>query len=474
MAVTEPTVDGLGRRRFVERLPAPLRTAPPPIRWLWVRRTHERSPLVLLGALSLFSLGARLWFINKPLVTGGKSALIFDEQYYVSAARVILGIHSGTGSYAGATPFHDPNAEHPPLAKLLIALSMKVLGDNPWGWRIFPIIFGSLALLAMFWLVRSAGGSRWLALSASFLFATDNLMLLQGRIALLDIFTVFFMLVAVALYLRGRAVLAGLALGVGLCTKLTALDIFFVLLLVEVARVVFRRPDDVRRFLRRVRDRIIPLAKFTAVAGVTYLALLYVLDLIASPIGGPGTCATAPEGFHNPIEHTNFMLCYAGKLTSPNGPTGIASYPWQWLLNQVVINYYTVSTTVSANGHVVGTFPIVAFQGEMNPAIIFLALPAFALAVRNVVLERDTLSTTSAAWMLGTFLPFVVAAAPFGAIGNRTSYLYYMVVVLPGVYLGVAHLASNRRWPAAALFGYVCILGYWFVTLYPFRTWGGG
>jgi hypothetical protein len=24
------------------------------------------------------------------------------------------------------------------------------------------------------------------------------------------------------------------------------------------------------------------------------------------------------------------------------------------------------------------------------------------------------------------------------------------------------------------LFGYVCILGYWFVTLYPFRTWGGG
>jgi dolichyl-phosphate-mannose--protein O-mannosyl transferase len=473
LAVTEVAADEPRRRAFVDRLPVSLRTAPPPIRWLWMRRTHERAPLVLLGAVSVFSLGARLWWINKPLVSGGKSALIFDEQYYVNAARVILGIH-GNSAYGDAAFFHDPNAEHPPLAKLLIALSMKVLGDNAWGWRIFPVIFGSLALLAMFWLVRSAGGSRWLALGASFLFAVDNLMLLQGRIALLDIFTVFFMLVSVALYLRRRAVLAGIALGIGLCTKLTALDIFFVLLLIESARVVFRRPDDMRRFLRRVRERVVPLAKFTGVAAITYVALLYALDLIASPIGGPGSCATAPAGFHNPIEHTNFMLCYAGKLTNPTGPTGIASYPWQWLLNEVSINYYTVNTTVSANGHVIGTYPIVAFQGEMNPAIIFLALPAFALAVRDVVVQRDTLSTTSVAWMLGTFLPFVVAAAPFGSIGNRTSYLYYMVVVLPGIFLGVAQLASNRRLPPAMLFGYVCILGYWFVTLYPFRTWGGG
>jgi hypothetical protein len=28
--------------------------------------------------------------------------------------------------------------------------------------------------------------------------------------------------------------------------------------------------------------------------------------------------------------------------------------------------------------------------------------------------------------------------------------------------------------PVAALLGYVAILGYWFVTLYPFQTWSGG
>lgn len=465
-----------GGTRLQRLLPQPARAAARrvamPFTWLWERRRHERAPIVLLVLLSLFSLGARLWWLNKPVDSHGKSALIFDEQYYVNAARVILGIHPA-GSYTSAALFHDPNAEHPPLVKLLIALSMKVLGDNAWGWRIFPVIFGSLGLLAMYWLVRTARGNRWLALGAASLFAVDNLMLIQGRTALLDIFTVTFMLAATALYLRKQYLLAGIALGIGLSTKLTALNLYFVILLIEIAWVLWPSRDEVRTRWRTARSRIVPILQFGGVSVITYLAVLYVLDLIASPIGGPGSCATAPAGFHNPIEHTNFMLCYAGKLTNPTGPTGIASYPWQWLLNMVTINYYTVSTTVTSNGQVVATYPIISFQGEMNPAIVFLALPGLALALRTMWVERDTFSVLCVAWMLGTFLPFVAGAAPLGTYGNRTSYLYYMVIVLPGIFAAVARLFSRRWLPAAAVLGYVCILGYWFVTIYPFRTWSG-
>jgi hypothetical protein len=49
-----------------------------------------------------------------------------------------------------------------------------------------------------------------------------------------------------------------------------------------------------------------------------------------------------------------------------------------------------------------------------------------------------------------------------------------MVVVMPAVYVGVAQLFSRQWLPAAALLGYMAILGYWFVTLYPFQTWSGG
>jgi hypothetical protein len=117
---------------------------------------------------------------------------------------------------------------------------------------------------------------------------------------------------------------------------------------------------------------------------------------------------------------------------------------------------------------------VVAFQGLMNPAIILLALPALFLAVHTARRDRDDLSLFAVAWFLGTFIPFLVAAAPLGSFGNRISYLYYMVIVLPAVYLAVARLLSHPGLPRAVLAGYVCILGYWFEALYPFRTWSGG
>ncbi|MGH7722312.1 MAG: phospholipid carrier-dependent glycosyltransferase [Candidatus Dormibacteria bacterium] len=449
--------------------------APRPARWLWARRGHPRTPLWLLGAVSLLSLGARLWYLPNPVdSTTHASTLIFDEQYYVNAARVILGIHPPSGAaYVGAVLGHDPNAEHPPLAKLLIAASMKVFGDNAWGWRILPVIFGSIAVLGVYWLVRSARGNSWLSLGAASLTAVDNLLLVHGRIATLDIFVVAFMLLAAALYLRGNALLAGITVGVGLCTKLVAADVLFIVALLEIARVILGDPELRGGRLALARARAIPFLVTTAVGALTYVTVLFGLDLIAAPIGGTGSCATVPGGFHNPIQHTNFMLCYAGKLTNPGGPAGIASYPWQWLLNQQPIDYLKIAGNVVANGKVISAHPIVWFRGEMNPAIIFLALPALALAVGAAWRRRDTFSILCVAWFLGTFIPFVVGAAPIGIYGNRISYLYYMVIVMPAVYMAVAELFSRRWLPRAALVGYVAILGYWFVTLYPFQTWSG-
>ena len=47
------------------------------------------------------------------------------------------------------------------------------------------------------------------------------------------------------------------------------------------------------------------------------------------------------------------------------------------------------------------------------------------------------------------------------------------LIVLPGAYLAVARLFSAGRLPRAVLAGYAGIVVFWFVTLYPFRTWSG-
>lgn len=436
---------------------------------------HPRAPLALLGGLSVGSLGARLAYIDKPNAGGGSDGLIFDEKYYVNAARVILSLHVPDGdAYASATSGSDPNAEHPPLGKLFIAAGMRVFGDGPLGWRIAPVIFGTLAILAMYWLVRSAGGGSWLALGAAALMAVDNLSMVHGRIATLDVFTVTFMLVGVALYLRGMPVWAGVAIGIGACTKLIGSDALFILAALEALRVLLRAVPGARGLRDAALRRGRPLLLCAAVSAGAYLGVLFVLDRAVTPVGGPGDCPYVTGGFRDPITHTRFMLCYAGKLTSPNGPEGIASWPWQWLINEEPIDYYTVNNNIFSDGKQTATHPVIAFQGLMNPAIILLALPALGLAVHTARRLRDDVSILVVAWFAGTFIPFVVLGAPLPFDkGHRTSYLYYMVVVLPAIYLGVARLLRRSRMPGAVLMGYVAILGYWFVALYPIRTWSG-
>src|SRR5205807_4910006 len=123
-------------------------------------------------------------------------------KYYVNAARVILHIpipcHSGGGCdpYSTIAGGHDPNSEHPPLGKLIIAAGMKALGDNPIGCRFFPVIFGCIAIGAMYCLVRTAGGGAWLARGPAALMAVDNLSMLHGRMPTLDAFVGVSMLAA--------------------------------------------------------------------------------------------------------------------------------------------------------------------------------------------------------------------------------------------------------------------------------------
>lgn len=39
---------------------------------------------------------------------------------------------------------------HPPLAEELMAVSIRVFGDVPLGWRYPSVLFGSLAIVAMY------------------------------------------------------------------------------------------------------------------------------------------------------------------------------------------------------------------------------------------------------------------------------------------------------------------------------------
>src|SRR5262249_12786249 len=178
-------------------------------RWRHLMRdlfAHPRAPVVALCVILVASLFARVVDLRVPCSAPCRSpsahTLIFDEAFYVNAARVIAHINPPPGAnYHGAPLGRDPNAEHPQLAKGIMAGGIELFGDTPLGWRIGSVLFGLIALAALYALVRAAGGSGWLAVGVTSVMALDNLLLVHGRIATLDIYGVAMMLVAAALYL---------------------------------------------------------------------------------------------------------------------------------------------------------------------------------------------------------------------------------------------------------------------------------
>ncbi|MGI8412497.1 MAG: glycosyltransferase family 39 protein [Solirubrobacteraceae bacterium] len=466
--------------RGVPSAPLPAGSRSPSARLRALSQRRAWLPLALLVLVSMLSLLARAAGLGEPCRGPCRSAadhvLIFDEAYYVNAARVIAGLGPPAGApYAGAPAGVDPNSEHPQLAKLIIAGSIELLGDGPPAWRLGSLLAGSLAIIGLFVLVRAAGGGRWLGLGAASLMAADNLMLVHGRIGTLDVYVLAAMIWAVALYLRGRPVSSGVVLGLGACVKLLAPYALLVLALIEALRWLKTRtrPSPALPRARTLRPslalpRTIPasltrLAACAVSAAGVLVALLAILDRIAPPYD-PSTHRRLAPG---PFAHLAHMLSFAAHQTSPHGPRGIASYPWQWLGDYKPIVYLYIDPTHPTRG-LSGIHPAVHFLGLISPPILLLAVPALVIATRGIIRAgcvragragaRGASGRTGAtsdegdiltlAWFLGTFVPFELLSLFL----SRTSYLYYMLLVMPGIYVGVAGLVA-RRPPARRLRG---------------------
>ena len=84
----------------------------------------------------------------------------------------------------------------------------------------------------------------------------------------------------------------------------------------------------------------------------------------------------------------------------------------------------------------------VHFLGLISPPILLLAIPALvARRGRRLAAACDAIGGVALAWFAGTWLPF----AALSLFWLRTSYLYYMVIVMPGIYLAVARLLTRPR-----------------------------
>ena len=168
---------------------------------------------VVLAALFTVLCAVRLTTPSTPL---------FDEVHYLPAARAVLDLSQAL------------NMEHPPLGKQAIALGMLLFGDNPLGWRIVPLLMGVLALFAgmrAMWFVTCR---RAPSLLTGLFLITGFPLLVQARIAMLDIMMTGFMMLALWMCAgavrenetaRWRLAIAGVALGAAMTSKWNAIPL---------------------------------------------------------------------------------------------------------------------------------------------------------------------------------------------------------------------------------------------------------
>ena len=307
--------------------------------------------------------------------------LILDEQHYIKDARNIVENHESL------------RGEHPPLAKLIIVAGIKTFGDNPWGWRVFPILFGTVSIVLFYFLCRRLNMSPTASNIAAFLLAFENLTFLQASVAMLDVFCLTFMLAAFLLYVNRRYINSGIAVGLSALAKLNgalALPVIFIHWI----------------FSRQGRSR-----------GIIFTILFSILSFVELMILFEYIIAQRVTSSLDPFLRIKDMLSLSGSLTFATVTHPYASHPWDWLISYKPMAYWYMPHYTAA----------------ISFTIWALIIPTFAYLVYKAV-KRDEAGMFGLAWFAGTYLIWI----PVTLITDRVNYIYYFYPAVGAICIGVA------------------------------------
>ena len=130
--------------------------------------------------------------------TGGGE--LFDEQTAVPDTISQLNSMYFDEIYHGRTGYEQLHkmpvyeTTHPPLGKDLIMVGIALFGMTAFGWRFAGTLFGVLLVPLAWCFVRRLTRKPWAAATAGVLLALDFMRFSQSRLATIDIYGTFFIL----------------------------------------------------------------------------------------------------------------------------------------------------------------------------------------------------------------------------------------------------------------------------------------
>jgi len=367
----------------------------------------------------------------------------FDEVHYVPAARQML---------EPVMPQPMLNPMHPPLAKQLIALSIRAFGDEPLGWRYPAVLFGALSIVAMYLCGLALFAAQGPAIAAALLAFFNQMLFVQSRIAMLDIFALAFSLFAIAAFMQGfRQVrphlmfaLAGLNFGLSAACKWSG--VFALAVSIVIVAVIRLMQSWRTRFadghaLDWYRPDLWPdfksyhfAACFVLVPAVVYLASFVPLYGLSVP----------------DIWEAQRRIFGDNTTTAIAGHTYMSSWPsWPLLIRPVWYLFDKIGDDRIA---------AVVFLG--NPLVLWPALAAIGVCLRDWIVTRRRDAFLILAFYLGTWLAWAMLPRTLG-------FIYYYLPAATIASLALVYALRRGNSPRWLLWGFVAFAFAGFAAMLP-------
>jgi hypothetical protein len=124
-----------------------------------------------------------------------------------------------------------------------------------------------------------------------------------------------------------------------------------------------------------------------------------------------------------------------------------------------------VNVEVTA-GNATKRFDSIAFVGAMNPAILYLTIPAMLYAGYDCYRKKSDFALFTLVWFAVTYLPYYPAVL----LGHRVTYLFYFLMTMPAVCAGVAYMVAEQNPPKLVVLFYLAVVMVSFYLMFPFKV----
>ena len=365
-------------------------------------------------------------------VNGFESGTYFDEVYYARTAYEMI---NGLDCY---------ETTHPPLGKIIISIGIRIFGFCPFGWRIMGTLFG-IAMLPIFYLLAKQLFSKTsFATFSTILFAADFMHFTQTRIATIDVYVTFFIILMYYFmyqYLQMsfydtpikktlKPLLgAGISMGFACACKWTGVYaaiglaiLFFGILGVRGLEYIYAKSEPEgssngivhKHILSTFKRNVIITVLFCCVVFVLIPAAIYLLSYIPFRDGEEmGLIERMIKNqkdmfqFHTNVrDHHRFSSWY---------------FEWPVMTKPILYSNTVVSQTKQSN--------ISAFG---NPLVWWAGIPAFIYMVYRAFRKRDGISIFLCISYLAQLMPW--------AYVSRGTFIYHYFPSVPFVVLMLGYI----------------------------------